>query len=296
MKNQSVLSDPSTDLWKFIGEIKDQPTSIQTKRVERFLQQYSGAIKKIFFNVIRSEVKEVQALKTLRGREFAMGILMKEYPVIIDEVENEIESILCNDEMATSFPKVIDFLKGAIKQFDRWSDCEIEFAIDNQKNRIIYKFKKLDKYLSNRIAEYERQLIELNSPQSKGKVQAQYNSFKLSTSQLKKAGDVLDDLQAAKLISENVKVPKFKKIFSGDIVENKIQWVGSIAALHFFVCEICKYSTIKKRKSEIACKCFSKEGYELTSKKLNNNKASVSPEDKENITKAVQYFQTTTRQ
>lgn len=79
---------------------------------------------------------------------------------------------------------------------------------------------------------------------------------------------------------------EFKKIFSGEMIteDEKIQWLGTRASLHYFLTK-----TFKRVVWKIAANCFRIEGKSLEGNSLKNDK-SISVKDKENINKAIEMF------
>lgn len=115
------------------------------------------------------------------------------------------------------------------------------------------------------------------------------NSFKLDSVNKESFKDVLDKLQPH-FIAKNVTVLNFKKIFSGKTISpnDKIEWLGTLASLHYFIGEIDKNQN-QSKKWITACNCFYKNGFSITSKNLVNNK-DVSKKDKATLISAIKQF------
>jgi hypothetical protein len=128
-------------------------------------------------------------------------------------------------------------------------------------------------------------------PTKTGKENNSQASFKLKSGTIKETHqDILNVLKSGGLISKQTTPPNFRKIFSGNEVSNKIEWIGTISSLHIFVSEIWKLQGNGKGKWKTALNCFT-HAKGLTEKKLQNNK-DVKPEDKVTVKKAIKHFTT----
>ncbi|HXB42375.1 MAG TPA: hypothetical protein VNZ49_17685 [Bacteroidia bacterium] len=148
-----------------------------------------------------------------------------------------------------------------IPMFERSGQADFE-GLENE----IFEFRKHFK-VEGRVSEivyYDDLillLIQKLKTSSKNLNQEKKIGFKLEQQKFEKIGDLFSVLKDKKLVASKTTLLRFKKVFKGDEIKNKIQWVGSITALHHFI----KGITLKNQKGKwkTACNCFYKDGYEL---------------------------------
>lgn len=190
------------------------------------------------------------------------------------------------------FQQRLLFLMERLRNFRQCADKKTVFGSTELYERIENKYEIEINYVRELIASKPQQ----NNNVSDKKKNNNCFNLGLTPNELKEMSNVLDTLQSGKgnrkLLPENITVPQFKKVFSGGFVEEKykIEWIGSIPSLGYFIDEICK---IRKRKTdwEAGCKCFLIAGKTFTTKNLQNNKKSAGKEDKQTITTAINFIQ-----
>lgn len=179
----------------------------------------------------------------------------------------------------------IQWLKDELLTIDNWIE-----RINKLSTKVLYKADiiQIEKY---------RLFVndEISKPEIANSLRSSERKKSISLTPLQKENlkNVLDKLHSADLISKEVKVPAFKKVFISESINDKIEWIGSIAALRFFIGEVCRVTNYKGDKWAFTLNSFFIKDKPLIKQILQNNKQ-VGSKDRENIKKAITHLQNTT--
>lgn len=225
---------------------------------------------------------------------------LKFYLDCLDEVNSRNEVVKPATEKNYISHFYIKISKVKLYELNDFLDCH--YSASNDQNRFLNVLKALlacelkrhpasaefvSNWLNSKLESSKPEIV--NSPRSSEKKK----SISLTPLQKENLKNVLDKLHSADLIGKEVKVPAFKKVFISESINDKIEWIGSIAALRFFIVEVCRVSNYKGEKWAFTLNSFFIKGKPLTKQILQNNKQ-VGSKDRENIKKAVTHLQNTT--
>lgn len=278
------------------------PTIEPLKYIEYFF-------KEIDFDKIDNNPNKTETLKYCNAIYYGLEQLLKgDIDKAILNYQNNISN-LTKEQISETQNKLI-VLIGNLKRQARTNEAGISFtqrynklykSIETKEKLLPIDYMILislfnETILNDLLSTYEiilqtlKEIAPKKTLPQETKSKVLHTSFKLEKSDFKKIADVLDVLHSNALVSSKVKVPQFKQAFKDGIVKNEIEWIGGMAALHFFIDKICERikNDTKNSKWKTTNKCFFIEGKDLT--KLPYNKE-PSKKDKENILKAIGKFQ-----
>lgn len=149
-------------------------------------------------------------------------------------------------------------------------------------------------FINKEISDYHIHTNQNKEPNlgidKKVKIINNLNSFKYTNSDSTRLTDLMNALKINKLIEKDTQLKDFRKIFSGDEIEKKIIWIGTLSELSYFIKSIHntfqKIENTKQQLWKITSECFiQSDGKHYDKSKFRSQKP---PASKENIDKLVQ--------
>ena len=140
---------------------------------------------------------------------------------------------------------------------------------ENYKDYVTSIIKELNDFESNPITlldYFDIQIERKKIQASKNKKEA-FHSYKLINypANNNKLTDLLAYLKKENKVTEECPIKDFKKVFSGEQIDNPVIWTGGISGLYYFIKKMIELENIsiepcKDNHWMIATKCFIEEG------------------------------------
>jgi hypothetical protein len=142
----------------------------------------------------------------------------------------------------------------------------------------------MEPYPDNTFLKISTPIIDISEPkkiteQTSSPADLVFNSFKYIHLETEpdNIGEVYDSLKSKKFIHKDTTLVVFKKIFSGQPIDQQVIWTGNISDLHYFIKLIHSINesveNLKQHHWEVACKCFvDKNGKPFDRVKLKDQK------------------------
>lgn len=224
--------------------------------------------------------------------------LIKDYSTKISEFETYNEKINyllilkleLRDELFTFWKKerLNDEKRNVISPIEKQVNI---VSFQNYKNKdVMYQWLESQIEGLNEISKNERDFKEVDIPKSKIQIKATH-SLELKEKDNINLEGILNRLKIENFITDEVTLPKFKRIFShvklADIKE-KINWNGSIASLGYFIKNVPIVNTLQNR-FEVTAHCFTCNGAYITGSQIENN-SNPSKKDISKLDKLVKHY------